>query len=161
MRTRLRHAWQARAPRERIVITVVAVVLGVALYGWLLQSGGRARSELQARVTTLRAEAAGLEQQALELERLRATPATPAARSDLGAQVHRQADAAGLGRALARMDVQDANRVVVAFGAVAFADWLGWVASLGSQQVRLTACRIEALPESGMVGVTATLQRAK
>jgi general secretion pathway protein M len=59
------------------------------------------------------------------------------------------------------MDVQDANRVVVAFGAVAFADWLGWVASLGSQQVRLSACRIEALPEPGMVGVTATLQRAK
>ena len=46
-------------------------------------------------------------------------------------------------------------------GAVAFADWLDWIASLGSQQVRLYACRIEALPEAGMVGVTATLQRMK
>lgn len=161
MRTHLRQAWQARAPRERIVITLVAVIMGVALYGWLLQSGGRARTELQARVTTLRAEAAGLEQQALELERLRTTPATPASRSDLGAQVQRQAEAAGLGGALARLEVQDANRVAVTFAAVAFADWLAWVASLGSQQVRLSACRIEALPEPGMVGVTATLQRAQ
>ena len=45
------------------------------------------------------------------------------------------------------------------FGAVAFADWLNWVASLTSQQVRLDACRIEALSTPGLVSVTATLVR--
>lgn len=161
MRTRLHRAWQSRTPRERIVVTILAVILGIALYVWLLQSGGRARARLQANVVTLRAEAAGLEQQALELERLRATPVTPASRGDLGEQVQAQVDAAGLGHALAKLDAQDADRVVVSFGAVGFADWLNWIASLNSQHVRLAACRIEALPEPGMVGASATLQRNK
>lgn len=161
MRTRLHRAWQSRTPRERIAVTILAVILGIALYVWLLQSGGRARARLQANVVTLRAEAAGLEQQALELERLRATPVTPASRGDLGEQVQAQVDAAGLGHALAKLDAQDADRVVVSFGAVGFADWLNWIASLNSQHVRLAACRIEALPEPGMVGASATLQRNK
>jgi type II secretory pathway component PulM len=75
--------------------------------------------------------------------------------------VQAQVDAAGLGHALARLDAPDADQVVVAFGAVAFADWLNWVASLNSLHVRLAACRIEALAEPGMVGVSATLQREK
>ena len=54
----------------------------------------------------------------------------------------------------------DADHVQVAFGAVAFADWLGWIAALQAQQVRLEAARIEALSAPGMVSVTATLTRA-
>lgn len=161
MNTRLRRAWQSRTPRERIAVTLLAVVLGVALYAWLLQSGGLARARLQANVASLRAEAAGLELRALELERLRATPVTPASRGDLGEQVQAQVDAAGLGHALTKLDAPDADRVMVSFGAVGFADWLNWVASLNSQHVRLAACRIDALPEPGMVGASATLQRDK
>ena len=70
-------------------------------------------------------------------------------------------DAAGLSRALTRMDVPDADQVVVVFGAVAFADWLDWIAGLQSQQVRLDACRIEALATPGLVSVAATLARPK
>jgi type II secretory pathway component PulM len=161
MRTRLRQLWQGRAPRERAVIAVLAALLGVVLYLWLLQSVGRSRDHLVASVATLRSAAASLELQALELERLRAAPGLPVSRSDLVAQVQAQADAAGLGHALTRIEVRDPNQVAVTFGAVAFADWLGWVASLGAQQTRLSACRIEALAEPGMVGVTATLQRAQ
>ena len=51
--------------------------------------------------------------------------------------------------------------MVVVFGAVAFADWLNWIAALKSQHVRLDACRIEALSTPGLVSVTATLIRAK
>jgi len=47
------------------------------------------------------------------------------------------------------------------FGAVGFADWLNWVAGLTSQQVRLDACRVEALSTPGLVSVTATLVRVK
>lgn len=161
MNTGLGRAWQSRTPRERIVVTILAVILGVGAYVGLLQSGSQARARLQANVASLRAAAAGLELRALELERLRATPVTPASRGDLGEQVQAQVDAAGLGHALARFEAPDADRVVVNFGAVGFADWLNWVASLNSQHVRLAACRIEALPESGMVGAGATLQRDK
>lgn len=161
MRTRLRRLWESRAPRERAIIAALAVMLGAVLYVWLVQSAGQARVQLHTSVTTLRAQAARLEQQAAELERLRATPATPASQTDLRTLVQAQAGAAGLSRALVKIDAPDANQVVVVFGAVAFADWLNWVASLKSQQVRLDTCRIEALSTPGMVSVTATLLRAK
>lgn len=160
MRAKLRQTWESRAPRDRLVILVLAVILGAALYAWLVRSGGAAQQRLQASVTLLRVQASALELQALELERLRATPVTPAARTDLGAQVQIQADTAGLSQALVKIDAVDANTVVVAFSSVAFADWVAWVVSLNSQHVRLAACRIEALPAPGRVSVTATLLRA-
>jgi type II secretory pathway component PulM len=42
---------------------------------------------------------------------------------------------------------------------VSFADWLAWLATLQSQQVRVEAARVEALATPGMVSVTATLTR--
>jgi general secretion pathway protein M len=161
MRAQLRKAWESRAPRERAIIAVLAVMLGAALYVWLVQSAGQARAQLRTGVTTLRAQAARLEQQAAEIERLRAAPAISASQTDLRTLVQAQADAAGLSRALARIDAPDADHVVVVFGAVAFADWLNWIAGLKSQQVRLDACRIQALSTPGLVSVTATLVRAK
>ncbi len=129
--------------------------------GWCSRAGGRAHLRLSASVPTLRAQAVRLEQQAAEFERLRAAPATPVSQTDLLTLVQAQAGAAGLSRALVKIDAPDANQVVVVFGAVAFADWLNWVAGLKAQQVRLDTCRIEALSTPGMVSVTATLLRAR
>lgn len=161
MRALVHKAWQSRAPRERAVIAILAVLLGVALYAWLLQSATRARAQLRTSVVMLRTQAAGVEQQAAEYERLRAAPAISASKTDLRTLVQAQAGAAGLARALGRIDAQNADQVVVVFGAVPFADWLGWIAGLQAQQIRLEACRIEALATPGLVSVTATLARAK
>ena len=160
MRAQLRKTWESRPPRERAIIAALAVMLGAALYVWLVQSASQARVQLRTSVTTLRAQAARLEQQAAELERLRTAPALSASQTDLRTLVQAQAGAAGLSRALVKIDAPDANQVVVVFGAVAFADWLNWVVSLKSQQVRLDTCRIEALSAPGMVSATATLTRA-
>ena len=159
MNAKLRRLWQSRAPRERVVIAVLAVLAGAASYAWLVQSADRAHTRLRASVPALRAQAARLEQQAAEFERLRAAPPPSVSQTDLRTLVQAQAGAAGLSRALVRIDAPDANQVVVVFGAVAFADWLNWVASLKSQQVRLDACRVEALSTPGLVSVTATLVR--
>ena len=161
MRAHLRKAWESRAPRERAIIAALALTLGATLYVWLVQSAGRARVQLQSSVTTLRAQAARLDQQALEYGRLRAAPAATVSPTDLRTLVEGQAAAAGLSRALVRIDAPDANQVVVVFGAVAFTDWLNWIAGLKSQHVRLDACRIEALSTPSLVSVTATLVRAK
>jgi type II secretory pathway component PulM len=75
--------------------------------------------------------------------------------------VQAQAGATGLSRALQRIDALDANQVQVVFGAVAFADWLAWVAKLQAQHVRLDACRVEALTAPGLVSVSATLIRVR
>ncbi len=157
----MRKAWHARAPRERAVIAVLAVLLGIALYAWLLHSATRARAQLRMSVAMLQTQAAGVEQQAAEYARLRAAPAISASKTALHTLVQAQAGAAGLARALGRIDAQNADQVVVAFGAVAFADWLAWIAGLQAQHIRLEACRIEALATPGLVSVTATLVRAK
>jgi len=160
MNAKLRALWRSRAPRERVVIAVLAVLAGVASYVWLVQTADRAHTRLRASVPALRAQAARLEQQAGDLERLRSAPPAAASKTDLRTLVQAQAGAAGLSRALVRIDAPDANQVVVVFGAVAFADWLNWVAGLTAQQVRLDVCRVEALSTPGLVSVTATLVRS-
>ena len=161
MRAKLSTLWQSRAPRERAVIAALAILVGIAAYVWLLQAAGTAHSRLRASVPALRAQSARLEQQAAELQHLRAEPAPSASTTDLRTLVQAQAESAGLSRALVKIDAPDPNQVVVVFGAVAFAYWLNWVAGLASQQIRLDACRVEALSTPGLVSVTATLVRAK
>lgn len=161
MKAQLRRLWESRSPRERIVAAVMAVIVGAALYLWLVQSADRARAQLRVSVTKLREEAIRIEQQAAEFERLRALPPAPASTTDLRTLIQAQAASAGLDRALVRIDAQDNDQVQVSFGAVAFSDWLSWISSLQSQRVRLDACRIEALSTPGMASVKATLVRPK
>ena len=161
MKAALRRAWESRAPRERLVIAALAAVLGAASYLLLLHSADRARGQLRASVATLRTQAALLEQQAAEYQRLRAMPAPAASPTDLRALVQARADAARLSGALSRIDAPDADHVRLTFGAVSFADWLEWVAALQAQQLRLESARVEALSAPGVVSVTATLSRAR
>jgi general secretion pathway protein M len=157
----LRKAWEARAPRERRIIAALAAILGAAAYVLLVHSTDRGREQLRASVAALRTQAAVLDQQAAEHQRLRAAPATPASPTDLRTLVQSRTDAARLSGAMTRIDAPDADHVNVAFGAVSFADWLAWTAALQAQQVRVEAARVEALAAAGMVSATATLSRAR
>jgi len=161
MKAVLRRIWESRSPRERMVIAVLAAVLGAASYLWLLHSAGRARVQLRTSVATLRTQAALLDQQATEYERLSATPAPPPSPADLRALVQARADAARLSGALTRVDAPDADHVRTTFDAVSFADWLGWIEALQAQHVRLEAARVQALSAPGMVSATATLTGAR
>lgn len=161
MKARLRKLWESRSPRDRVVIAVLAAVVGAALYLSLVQLAYRARAQLGSSVSVLRAQALRLDSDANELARARAVPAAPASPTDLRTQVQAQAGAAGLARALLRIDARDADQVQVVFGSVAFADWLAWVATLQAQHIRLDTCRIEALTTPGLVSITATFARAK
>jgi general secretion pathway protein M len=156
----LRKAWESRAPRERMVIAVLAAVLGAASYLWVLYAADRGRAQLSASVAALRTQAVLLDQQAAEYVRLRAAPAPPASQADLRSLVQARTDAARLTGALTRIDAPDANHVRVTLGALSFVDWLGLVAALESQHVRLEAARIEALAAPGLVSVTATFSRS-
>jgi general secretion pathway protein M len=161
MRARLRKIWEARSPRDRVLIAILAAVVATVLYFWLMQSAQRARTQLGASLSDLRAQAIRLDLDATELARVRAMPVPPEAQTDLRTLVQARAETAGLARALVRIDAPEANQVQVVFGAVAFTEWLAWVASLQAERIRLDTGRIEALSTSGMVGVTATFTRAK
>lgn len=161
MREKLQKAWQSRSPRDRMIITALFVVLGVAMYVWLVLSGGQARLHLNASVMALRAQAEYLDQQASEYQRLRASPLPATSPTDLRTLVQSRIADSVLARSLVRIDAADADQVVVVFDALAFTEWIKWINSLESQRVRLDACRIEALATPGLVSVTATLVRAK
>lgn len=161
MNAALRSAWQSRTPWQRAFIAGLAVLLGIALYAWFLRTAGHARAQLHTSVTSLQAQAARLDQDAIEVERLRAAPGATASPSDLRTLVEARLAAAGLARAQVRLETTDSEHVVVVFGAVAFADLLGWIAGMQAQQVRVDAGRIEALAAPGLVSATATLARPK
>lgn len=161
MRARLLKMWESRSPRDRVLIAVLAAVIAVVLYLWLIQSAQHARTQLNTSLSVLRAQATRLDLDATELERVRALPVPPTAQTDLRTLIQARAETAGLARALIRIDAPEANQVQVVFGAVAFAEWLAWIASLQAERVRLDTGRIEALSTPGMVGVTATFTRAK
>lgn len=161
MMTRLRKAWESRAPRERTIIAILALALVIILYLWLVLSGGGQHRRLHASMDTLRSQAVRLEQEAAELERLRAAPSIAISPTDLLTLVQAQAGSARLASSLVKLEARDADQVVVGFGAVAFTDWLNWIASLETQHIRLDSCRIESLPAPGMVSVTATLLRPR
>lgn len=159
MKARVRQLWQSRAPRERMIIALLAVIVLGLLYVWLLVSASRARPPLRASVLALRADAARLGQQASELERLRTVPPPAASQTDLRTLIQALVGSAGLASALVRIDAPEPNRVQVVFGAVAFPDWLAWVATLHAQNIRLETCRIEALSRPGLVSATASFVR--
>ncbi len=161
MKARLRKLWESRSPRDRVLIAILAAVVAAVLYLWLAQSAQRARTQLDASLSVLRAQSIRLDLDATELERVRAMPLPPAAQTDLRTLMQTRAEAAGLARALIRIDAADANQVQLVFGAVSFAEWLAWVASLQAERIRLDTGRIEALSTPGMVGITATFTRAK
>jgi len=159
MRKRLHEWWQARAPRERAVLAALGVLLAALLYAWWVHSAAGARAQLGTRVAELRAQAAQVDLQAQEIDRLRAAPPAAASRADLGALLQAEVEAEGLSDALTRIDVVDVAQVQVTFGAVPFAAWLHWVAKLQAQHVRLDSMRIEALSTPGLVSVSATFAR--
>ena len=161
MKAQLLKLWESRSPRERTIIAAAGVVLGIFIYVALVQTATRARIQLRSSVLSLRAQANSLEQQAVELERVRAAPPLLASQTDLRTLVQSEAAAAGLSRSLVSIEALDANQVAVVFGAVAFADWHNWIVALNLQQVRVDACRIEAMSTPGLVSITATLARAK
>jgi len=161
MKQRLLKMWESRSPRDRVIMVILAALIGAVLYFWLVQSAYRARTQLGTSLNSLRAQAARLNLDATELDRVRALPAPPTSKTDLRTLVQARIEVAGLARALVRIDAPDASQVQVVFGSVSFADWLALVANLQAEHIRLDTGRIEALSTTGMVGVTATLTRAK
>jgi type II secretory pathway component PulM len=155
----LRQRWASRSAQERRVIVVVAFVIAVVLYLWLLQATTQARRRLLPAVAELRAQAMRQDTQADEIARLRALPPPPASSADRRQLVQRQVDASGLRHSLVSVDLVDARHVKLVFGSVAFADWLAWADAMQSRRLRFAAVRIEAQAVPGQVSVSATLER--
>jgi len=83
MNAQLRKFWEARSPRDRAIAAALIAVLGALAYCLLVYSATRVRPQLQSSVLALRSDAALLDKQAAEIEKLRALPALAPSQTDL------------------------------------------------------------------------------
>lgn len=152
--------WDARAARERQALTLaVLVVLPIFAYLLLWQPAHTALNKLHASVPAMRIQAAQLAVQATEVARLRHLP-QPAVldASTLKSTVEAAASRHQLHDALSTIETQEPNAVRITLASVSFEQWLRWLRELQQEQhIRADSVGIVALPQAGMVKISATL----
>ena len=155
-----KHYWDSRALRERQALTMAALILTPLLaYAVLWQPAHRAVAKLRPGVAGMRMQAAQLQVQATEVEMLRHHP-KPAVfdAAALQAAVAASAERHQLREALTTIDAQPPNAVRITLASVSFAQWLRWLRALQQEQhIRADSIGIAALPQTGMVKISATL----
>ena len=110
---RCRAFWAARHPRERRLLTALAIFIGVALLAQLLWASHQARARLNRQIPLLRQQVETLQRKAAELQRLRAQPPIPAPAdaSRLLALAVASAEAAALPEAATQLQSEGAGRL--------------------------------------------------
>lgn len=152
--------WDSRAARERQALSLAALILlPLFAYMMLWQPAHSAVKKLHASVPAMRAQAARLTAQANEVARLRHLP-QPAVldASTLKETVETVAENHQLRDAFSTIDAQEPNAVRITLASVSFEQWLRWLRELQQEQnVRADSVNIVALPQAGMVKISATL----
>lgn len=152
--------WPVRTVQERRAILAAAVVVVPALFYLLLWHPAHVAVEkLQRSVPKLHAQAARLQEQAVEAEALRhrSQPALLDA-GNLKTTIEESAQRQLLRDSISSLTVQDGNTVRITLDSVSFAQWLKWLHELQREQhIRADSVSVAALPQPGMVSVNATL----
>ena len=146
--------WAGLAPRERRILVLGAVALGlilawVAVWEPLLQG----RSALRSDVARLSAEAVWMEQVADDVRRRarleQRAPALPGAGGSVLTLIEVSANAAGLRSALTRVQPEDEGARLI-MDAVGFDALMGWLAELELRQgLRVSELMIEGQQAAG------------
>lgn len=136
--------WNARTPRERLILGGGALLLLVLLgYAWLWLPVQRESAQLRAALPALRAQAQQVAADRQAVAALRARPAA-AVGGDLAARVDALAVAGGLRARIEAIVPLDAQRVRVRLPEVAFDDWITWLDTAQKAGVRVEYARVEA-----------------
>lgn len=152
--------WDGRVARERRAIALAVLALSPLLAYFLLwQPAHVANTRLRADVPVMRAQAVRLHAQAGEVEMLRHSP-HPAVLDANALKLAVEASAVRhqMREAITTLDAQEPRAVRITFSSVSFEQWLHWLRDLQQEQhVRAESAGIAALPQAGMVRVSATL----
>lgn len=152
--------WESRPVRERMVLKLAAWALTpVLIYAVLWQPAHDAVKKLHASVPAMHVQAERLRQQADEVELLRHRP-KPALMDAVAMKtsVEDSASRHNLREAIATLDLQEPNAVRISFASVSFDLWLRWLRALQKEQhIRADSVSVAALPQAGMVKISATL----
>ena len=152
--------WDSRALRERRALALAAaVLLPLVAYFMLWQPAHSANAKLRSAVPAMRAQAQQLHTQTDEVGMLRHRP-HPAVLDAAALKTAVEASAMRLQirGAITAIEVQEPNAVRITLAAVSFEQWLRWLRVLEQEQlIRAESAGIAALPQSGMVKISATL----
>jgi type II secretory pathway component PulM len=152
--------WNGRPAAERRILAFFTLILApVFAYLLLWQPAHRAVAQLQSGISAMRAQAVRMHDQAAEVEALRHQP-RPALldAAALKTAVEESATRYQLHDAVSTLDTQEPNAVRITLASVSFAQWLGWLRDLErGQHIRADSVAIAALPQAGMVKISATL----
>ncbi|MCX7170789.1 MAG: type II secretion system protein GspM, partial [Proteobacteria bacterium] len=145
MSNKLTAQWRARQPRERLFLTVLAAVVGVALLAQGLWSAQAARGRLHRQLPQLKQQAEVLQRQAGEVRQLLAQPVGQSVPegAPLLAAATLAARTTGLTLAGPQLQLEGPRQVRVRAN-LPFDRWLEWVALLQRDaRLRLVQCRVD------------------
>ena len=149
--------WQARNPRERMILASVAgITLAAILYAYAWMPIADERAQLRKTLPVTQAAAAQFNTHADEAEKLAGQAATRGNINVMGV-IESSAKARNLRDKFSAVSAVDANHVRVVAASVAFDDWLAWSKELQAQGIRIDSVQASAAPEgAGLVKITAT-----
>jgi type II secretory pathway component PulM len=152
--------WNNRPAHERRIIASVSLLLLPVIYYYLLwQPAHIAVAKLHNTLPALQAQANKLQDQATEIDMLRHRPVmvaldAVALKSSIAESVTRHQ----LSSFVSSLEVQEPNAVRITCDAISFSMWIRWLRELEQEQhIRAGAISISALPQTGMVKISASL----
>ncbi|MBI4938651.1 MAG: type II secretion system protein M [Nitrosomonadales bacterium] len=152
--------WDSRSARERQTLAFSALLLTPLAVYWLLWQPAHSASEkLRASLPVLRAQAEQMRAQVAEADMLRHRP-RPAVLDAGALKLAVEASAARhqMRDALSTLDAQQPGAVRITLASVSFGQWLSWLRDLQQEQhIRAESVAVAALPQTGMVRISATL----
>jgi type II secretory pathway component PulM len=152
--------WNNRPARERRIIAIAGMVLLPIVYYYLLwQPAHIAAAKLHNNLPALQAQATKLQDQATEIEMLRHRPVIVALDAvALKSSIAESATRHQMSTYINGNEVQEPNAVRITCDAIPFAMWIKWLRELEQEQhIRAEAISISALPQTGMVKISASL----
>ncbi len=160
MKEKLQQFWMQASPRERWLIGGgFGLLLVVVLVFYVWQPIVRDRQKLRASLPQLRANAEQMRLNAAEVGRLKTLPASAALpKGGMRGAVENSAAAFKMRDSMSQVSVEGDGRISITMASVPFDNWVRWLGHLQEQyRIRLESCRIEALPQPGMVRIKAVL----
>ena len=144
--------WQSLAPRERRLVSVAAMLVGLyAFFALLIEPAWNRRATLDQELPRLRAQLAQVEQLAHEAQRLSQAAGQRDTADTVRLRLERSIEQAGLKPHLGRLDMGD-TLVEIAFQGVPHAQWLGWLeAVLRESRLRVVDVGLVRDPRPGRV----------
>ncbi len=152
--------WNSRSTQERRTLFIAFTLLLPIVYYFLLwQPAHRAVAKLHTTLPALQAQSLKLKDQAAEIDALRHRPQLAALDATaLKSSIEESALRHQLHTSITSLDAQEPNGVRITCNAISFASWLGWLRDLQQEQhIRIGSISVSALPQAGMVKISATL----